>query len=309
MGSVLRLLSYYKNWESYLVLNIPINPTITFPLNYFPKDVLKSIQRALNLRKEYYDDCYGWHSKYYLPEKIDYQLYKKDEKCETLFFNCLRFVNTMQDDKEFMEYFSLVYYSFDNIKTLCEQYNYEYKTLLKYLIFLRWYEGYEGYYDAPHDLVDYARMSSSISEFCHNKGKFEKYPHFLKSRHIIVSRNYKYIENDIKTVAFKKCYSGNLCYKNKTYCIIEPQEVNDVLKEASEMHNCVASYVDRIIEGRTLIVFMRSVKEPDESLVTVEIKNGHICQAYQKSNTRITKEQNDFLAEYAKKKNFILDNL
>ena len=75
------------------------------------------------------------------------------------------------------------------------------------------------------------------------------------------------------------------------------------------MHNCVASYIDKIIEGRTHIVFMREKENIDDSLVTVEVKLGHLCQAYQKNNNRISQEQLEFLQKYAKNKKIILDNL
>ena len=315
MGSVLEFLRQYKNWEQYMVLDIPFSPNVSFSLGYFPKDVLKVILRAIRLSDTYKDICNKWWRArdygdiYYLPTQISPEMhfYGADER--QTFFNCVRYAGTFADDKEFMEIYSFIDRGIADIQRLCNQYQYEYKALFRYLIFVRHYEGYDSYYDELNDLADYAHMSNSISEECGKNGKFEKYPHFLKSRHMIATRNYKCIEDEIKFKEFKKCYNGSLAYKGKAYSIVEPTELGDVLAEAQAMHNCVASYVDRIIAGTTHIVFMRANTNLDESLVTVEVKKGHICQAYQMNNVSITKEQNDFLAEYAKNKNFILDNL
>ena len=118
---------------------------------------------------------------------------------------------------------------------------------------------------------------------------------------------YAYLKD--KEELFDNAYDGSLEYSNGKYTIIEPKSTGDIFKEANQMHNCVASYIDRIIEGRTKIVFMREKENIDDSLVTVEVKNGHICQAYQKSNCRISEEQRKFLEKYAKNRKLVLDNI
>ena len=43
---------------------------------------------------------------------------------------------------------------------------------------------------------------------------------------------------------------------------------------------------------------MREIKNPEKSLVTVEVNNGTIRQKYQKYNQAVTKEQDKFLKQW-----------
>lgn len=310
MGSVLELLRTHIFWEQYLTLNLPVTRDMDYPLTYFPKDVLSGIYRAIELDKTYHNERADerWNYKYKLPNSFNKTLSCMCENSE-IFFKAIRYINTFQDDRDFMQRFSFIYEKHDQFAELVSQYNYEYKTLIEYLCYLQDYDGYDYRYDIMNDLTDYNNMSYKIAVVCGRKGKYEKYPHFLKSRHMIVSKNYTIMEKNRKEELFEAAYNGDLEFSDRKYAIIEPKTSKDILKEASEMHNCVASYIDKIIEGRTKIVFMREKEKIDDSLVTVEIKAGHICQAYQQNNYRISEEQRNFLEKYAKNKKLILDNL
>lgn len=312
MGSVLRFLRQHLYWEQYMVLGIPINKNINKPLSYFPKDVLKTICRAIKLYDTYGRegiDGSAWHKRYSIPQEIDYSFCWRNGEDKELFFNCWRYVSQIEDDREFVQNVTFFDNDWDRFSELVLKYNYEYKTLFRYLCFLQNYEGYKDYRYALGDLLDYTKMSSKIAEICGRPNKYEKYPHFLKSRHDIASCNLSAVKKEYGAELFARRYNGSLEYKDRQFCIIEPNSPKDILKEAQEMHNCVASYIDSIIEGTTLIVFMRDVKKIEDSLVTVEVKKDCIRQAYQQSNTYITQEQRQFLEKYAKAKNLILDIL
>lgn len=309
MGSVLSFLRHNLCWEQYLVLNIPIDNSVNFPLSIFPKDVLNAILRAIKLNNmsEYRYLTRGWHSKYTLPDVIDNNFNRMNANPD--FFNCIRYISQFKDDLDFIQRFSIICCQYHRVLDIIKNFHYEYKSLIEYICFLEDYEGYERDSEAIQDLYDYADMSAKLAEMCDRKGKFEKYPHFLKSRHHIVARNFNIIKEERKEELFTRMYKGELAYSYGKYCIIEPTSTKDILKEAQEMHNCVASYIDKVIDGKTHIVFMRERKSINDSLVTVEVKNGHICQAFQKNNVVITEEQRKFLQNYAKNKKFILDNI
>lgn len=293
-----------------MVLGIPIDTSVYKPITYFPKDILSTILRAISLRgnreldeKKYYKNYTATESS--LPKEINYRFFKPDSE-EDLFFNSLRFVGQMEDDIDFVYAFSIIYNNWASFCYLVSKFNYEYKNLIKYLLYLINYEGYNST-DAINDLRDYMDMSSEIIKACKKDMKVEKYPHFLKSRHQTVMVNYRVMKEKEKEIFFSSQYDGSLEYSYKNYCIIEPKTSIDVLNEAYKMHNCVASYVGKIINGITKIVFMREKDCPEESLVTVEIRNGHLCQAYQKCNEKVTKEQFEFLKKYTQEKDLILD--
>ena len=309
MGSVLELLRTHLFWEQYLTLNLPVTNEMNYPLTFFPKDIFAAINRAFSLRENFKDEKINesrWRNKYSLPESFNGNIACMCDESE-LFFKAIRYINTFTDDRDFSQRFSFIYETRDKFSTLVKEYNYEYKNLIEYLCYLEDYDGYDYRYEIMDDLFDYNFMSSKISALCNRKGKYEKYPHFLKSRHAIISKNYRIMKENKKEDFFEMAYNGSLEFTDRKYAIIEPKTSKDILKEASEMHNCVASYIDRIIEGRTKIVFMRERETLDDSLVTVEVKQGRITQAYQRSNTPISSKQKSFLEKYAKNKNLILD--
>lgn len=65
--------------------------------------------------------------------------------------------------------------------------------------------------------------------------------------------------------------NAKLNYKEKEFFVRSIKDHNDLLDEAKQQHNCVASYSDKIIERRSRIYVLRKTEEPDKSLVTLEI--------------------------------------
>jgi hypothetical protein len=119
--------------------------------------------------------------------------------------------------------------------------------------------------------------------------KVEKYPSQLKKQHDILAHNvkffdklspvlekkfsdavslYKDVEREVE-VTYPKV--GNEIPKKEKYVFIVPTCIKDIIQEGSDLHHCVGSYSDRIIEGKSRIVFMRLKDSPKESLVTIDI--------------------------------------
>lgn len=64
-----------------------------------------------------------------------------------------------------------------------------------------------------------------------------------------------------------------------------PRNAEDIRDEAAQMDHCVASYIPAIEAGRKMVMFMRDKEDPDKSLVTVEVIDGAITQAYAEKDT------------------------
>ena len=56
-----------------------------------------------------------------------------------------------------------------------------------------------------------------------------------------------------------------------------------------------SNYSEKYANGITDIYFLRKLKNPDKSLVTVEVFDGKVRQKYEKRNTAINKEEKEFL--------------
>ena len=107
-------------------------------------------------------------------------------------------------------------------------------------------------------------------------------------------------ENDRRMRSFREAcdYMSKNDYNDGQYLIRAVRDYDDLLDEAKQQHNCVASYSNAIGERRSLIYVMRSVSDPKRSIATVEIdpQESLIRQRFLAYNQPIRdREKNDFL--------------
>lgn len=154
-------------------------------------------------------------------------------------------------------------------------------------------------------LRDYIRMATKLGV------EFEKYPKSLKKEHDILQMNYRVQEDAIKKKEFAEVVEKDdykeFEYECKTFSIVSPKEMDDLVKEGSELSHCVASYVTDIVSKRCKIFFLRKTKNIDMPFATVETRGNNVRQARGYANRTLTQEERDFLAEWAEKKNLQLN--
>lgn len=57
-----------------------------------------------------------------------------------------------------------------------------------------------------------------------------------------------------------------------------PESYDELKKEGRELKHCVATYVEKIIDGQTKVILMRKKDNPDTPYFTIELKDKHIQQ-------------------------------
>ena len=67
-------------------------------------------------------------------------------------------------------------------------------------------------------------------------------------------------------------------YTDGTYSIIAPKEPAEMAYEGITLHHCVKSYIDRVANGITNIMFLRKNEAIDEPFFTIEITNPNEVQ-------------------------------
>ena len=107
-------------------------------------------------------------------------------------------------------------------------------------------------------------------------------------------------ENDRRMRAFQNAckYMAKNDYQDGKYLIRAIRDYDDLLDEAKQQHNCVASYSNAIGERRSLIYVMRAVSNQKRSIATVEIdpQESVIRQRFLAYNQPIReKEKTEFL--------------
>ena len=255
----------------------------TKTINDIPKSLLKI---ARNGRVKINDDlCEYWKQNpdaHYIGYTLDY-----------VSLNDTDLIYILKSDCSHYQEGAVYYESYFNI--LIREYGYSAKALFNYIDRLKTYEAIEDIAYIMRELYDYARMMDTISR------KFDKYPRNFLTTHRIACRNYNRLKKEFSEELFKKRIEKEYECSYKNYVFLYPNCTQDIKDEAVMQNNCVASYIDRVIDGECHIMFLRSKDNPEKSLVTLEIRNNKIVQAFRHFNDPITNQDRQAIDFWNKK--------
>lgn len=113
-------------------------------------------------------------------------------------------------------------------------------------------------------------------------------------------------KNNRNKKAFQKLvvkYIPLFDYQDKKYSVIVPRTPADIKKEGKELNHCVASYVDRVAEERSIILFLRKTKELETPYYTIELspKDYSLIQCRGKGNKGSSDDIQKWIQRYFKK--------
>lgn len=175
------------------------------------------------------------------------------------------------------------------ILTTMQTFKLELNAFLEYLLYL-----------SHSESVDIAKLMSDYPDYLRRElylkggkmSKMNKYPEaWLSTTHkqqIEYTRlqELERLERGGDDTKFNNSIEANkhLEWKQGHYLIRMPTGAEDIRDEAAQMEHCVATYIPDIEKGKRIIMFMRDIEHPEQSLVTVEVINGAITQAYAKND-------------------------
>ncbi len=97
-------------------------------------------------------------------------------------------------------------------------------------------------------------------------------------------------------------------YEDSNFAVITPKTTSEIVSEGEHLHHCVGSYVDRICNGSTNVLFIREKKDIKKPFYTVEISNlGIIQQVYGFGDKVATADVHDFVEKWFKNCDAITD--
>ena len=173
--------------------------------------------------------------------------------------------------------------------------NYDVNAVINYVFVDCNRQGLEDPCDALIEFMDYIEMSEAVSD------TFVKYPRFLRTYHDIARKNkkihinmdkqekYNYIKADYNFLAYDK---------DPTYAVIVPEVATDIVREGSALCHCVGSYIDKVIESKTFIVFMRDKRALDKPLITIEFCKEEFIHIKGHSNRNPNQIESEFIEKY-----------
>lgn len=254
-----------------------------YSINEIPKSLIKLCRKypikLSNNTVKYYKENQDAH---YIAYNLDYLSLSPND------------IYTVQNTETYCrENDVYTYYSFFN--KLVNEYDYNAKDLWLYLDRIKTFEAVEDMGFLIRELYDYANMMKQLSP------KYDKYPRHFLTTHKIACRNYNRMKKEFSEELFRKRINKQYECSFGDYIFIYPESTQDIKDEATMQNNCVASYIDKVIDGECHILFLRKKNKPDESLVTIEVRNNHIVQARRRFNDDVTAEDQKAIDAFNKK--------
>ena len=228
------------------------------------------------------------------------------DKTDKEWIELIEKINHWEEDLNFYT----INYRGNLLKTLVQsymggQYPFYYSKLSNYYTFSKYSsyvveesinQGYTNLESFINTLTDYLRMCEELGA---SPTLFSSY---LRQTHDIVARNHKIKLKEEQEIVFAERYENFEAYKDDDYTVIAPVNSADLQKEGDNLNHCVASYIKRVVDNECLILFLRKVKNPLESLVTLEIRKNSIVQARGLHNRGITSEERNALIKFGTKR-------
>ena len=245
-----------------------------------PKDIFKTCKMVYNVLKDETNleiwDCY-----------------RKLQKLGKIGVDSIQQAYDQGYDRKDLEYFNSI---------LAKRYNdkpvFTWNSLMQYLVRLDTFEAISRH-EAFVLLNDYLSMCNQL----HMEPRIDG--DSLKREHDIAARNCRNRRDEIMA---ERMHAGcermrKYDYAEGIYFVRGIRGYEDLLDEANQQHNCVASYASNIANGTSYIYVMRHVANPDKSLITIELSpNGKsIRQKYLAYNQPIhNKSQSEFIERWMK---------
>ncbi|AUM58823.1 hypothetical protein BCP01_021 [Bacillus phage BCP01] len=174
--------------------------------------------------------------------------------------------------------------------------------MIEYLLFECYFSQGLEFSAAYSEYKDYYKMCEDLEY-----ARFDKYPKYLRTQHDIVTRNYRSAVDAVTAKKFRAQmdkYQDLSTDRLKGYKIVIPSEPKELVTEGNSLQHCVASYVKRIADGNSAIVFLRQKDELESPLVTVEIRGKKIVQARGFANRKPDEDEREALRTFAKRHKF-----
>ena len=278
LGTILSYVNRYSDWEQVFAagcedLFLGYN-RLPAKLSEIPKGMLKTCKEykimisseLLDIWKEFPNQCYSaYRTEFMSLEPRDITV-------------ILKSFGWSKTSRQYINY----------IAELIREYHYNSLDLLHYFDRLKTFEAIEfNNYSMLYEYFDYVYMMSTISK------KFDRYPRHFLTTHQIATRNYNRLKQEFDEQKFAGRINHSYEMTIGRYSFIYPSCIQDIRDEAVQQSNCVASYIDRVIDGGCDILFMRYSDSKDSSLVTLEVRNNQIVQAKQRFNYEVTAEQQE----------------
>lgn len=139
-------------------------------------------------------------------------------------------------------------------------------------------------------LADYLDMRGQLQKHSVDISEFPVLPkdselQTLHDREVVMLENINNRDLNTKMVDAAK-YASKFDFDDKEsdFIITHPNTAGDVANEGLVLHHCVKSYIQRIADLKTTILFLRKRTNPDTPFYTINIERGRLVQIHGSCN-------------------------
>lgn len=173
------------------------------------------------------------------------------------------------------------------------------------------HEALEDKQENTQEYHDYLQMAAGLGYDLDDE--YVLFPKNLRQRHDLMIEERREKDEEIEKANNKKKdkiyretveknHWKNYEMESEDLIIRLPKEVDEIRKEGHTLHHCVATYIDRVVGGKTCILFIRKKEAPEKSFYTMEVRDGAIIQCRGSSNKDTTEDVQKFVEEFKRKK-------
>ena len=201
--------------------------------------------------------------------------------------------------------------SFFKANMLLKDCGYDFNKLAEYIEYLMNIEHIGGMDDdwkitkngGPVEIMNQLYEYNFMMKKLYGDEKYDKYPkNFLTTKNIITYKYNSLLRKEKEEKMSRNIYKKELEWEDSGFVFISPRTPKEIELESQNMHNCVASYINSVLEDHCSIVFMRQANNPDKSYITLEVNNNslRVTQAKRKCNRSLSYKEGQIVNEYNK---------
>ena len=105
----------------------------------------------------------------------------------------------------------------------------------------------------------------------------------------------------IEHIFKKQDDADSFSVKGKGLLLKVPASAEEIRAEGAALHHCVGTYVERVAQGKTMILFIRKIEAPDKPYYTMEWNGYEIVQCRGFKNCNMTPEVKAFTKVFEEK--------
>lgn len=177
--------------------------------------------------------------------------------------------------------------------SLISEFGYNGKLLLNYVDSIKINRRFKK--EIFRDIYDYADMMTQLYD------NYDKYPENLTAAHKKACEEYNRVTRKYDEAKYTKRNVLEYECEIDGFKFIYPRSTEEIKDEAKQQHNCVATYINRVLNEDCHIMFMRPIEDTTHSYITLEIRNNKIVQAKRKYNNEPTAEERGIMKKWNEK--------